>query len=106
MSETVEQMAARLYRLSGEESLEAQEETHPGYKEQRLADSAACKAGAAALEVIHWLEKNADALNHFGYRNDGHWELIYNDGNRIEGASIRDVVEQACLAIKGEPTAE
>jgi hypothetical protein len=57
---------------------------------------AACKADADRLD---WFDKHADGVNVSGYGHDDSWtELIYMDGNRAEGSTLRSAIDAALAA--------
>lgn len=49
-------------------------------------------------EMLDWLDKHCDGADHSGYGSDDMWwRLIYNDGNRAEGATIREAINAVQL---------
>jgi hypothetical protein len=54
------------------------------------------EAGLRDTERLEWFDKNADGVNYSGCGADDRWcELIYNDGNRVEGPTLRATIDKA-----------
>ena len=62
------------------------------------AESRAASAEKDAAR-LNWAEKHLDAANVSGYGADDKWvSILHHDGNKAEGASLRDAIDAALSA--------
>lgn len=47
---------------------------------------------------LDWMEEHLDSADKSGYGADDYWwKLLYNDGNRLEGATLREAIDRAAF---------
>ena len=93
----------RDFNASSAESLmdflnEVFEECEQLERELQAAESRAASAEKDAAR-LNWAEKHLDAANVSGYGADDKWvSILHHDGNKAEGASLRDAIDAALSA--------